>query len=119
MKNLFTPVDFSTPNTPESNSIASNDLDLEAIRIEMTIFHNKVMELVTEIERGYSPLKGPTQIKGSPIFTVIDRMNHVPTKENIKIFFEIALQDLGARFKKACEDIFNNGQFSNLNKVIK
>lgn len=115
MKDLFKPVEY-LPLEEEKSSPTPKQLDVEQIKQEMELFHSGVMQLVNEIERGYSSLRGPTQIKGSPIFIVIERMKYAPNKENIKNFFEIALQDLGAKFKSACEELFK--KFPTLNKVL-
>lgn len=115
--NLFEPVDYSSKE--ESSSASTEKLDPEAVNTEMKLFHTEVNRLIEGIVRGYSDLHAPIQIRGSPLPVVIDRMSFAPNKENLTAFFEIALQDLGARFTKACKDIFNDGRFPNLNKVIK
>ena len=118
MKNLFTPIDFSTVET-NSPAAPTDKPDPELIKKEMAEFHSEILRLINEIQLGHSELHRPVQMKGSPLFAVIDRMGAVPTKHNIHDFFEITLQDLGARFKTVCESILNNGKFPNLNKLIK
>ncbi len=116
MKNFFTPVSFSTE---EAQVQTKNEPNPAALKKEINNFHLKVMELINDIEKGYSNLRPPTQITGSPLFVVIDRMHKAPNKESLNNFFEIALQDLGNRFKTECENYFNNGKFPLLNKIYK
>lgn len=119
MKELFKPIDYSIEASNTFQDVKPEVLDPETIQKEMNLFHVEVSKLVDEIQRGHSELHRPMQMKATPFFTVLDRMKNAPSKHNIHDFFEVSLQDLGARFTNACKDIFNNGQFPVLNKVIK
>ena len=117
MKDLFKPVEYVLEEPKTAAESKTETVDVEAVQKEMKEFHSEVSQLIQEIQIGHSDLHAPVQMKGTPLPSVVARMQAVPNKKNIDAFFEIALQDMGARFKKACEDIFKSGRFPNLNKV--